>query len=261
MRIIALFVALLISSPAFASWEASGGDTDNINCGSAAALDDMSPYTILAWVYTPSLAGTTARRLFVKGTSNPNRMQFFWHNSLDEIRSFRDRVTTISLGETTTSTMVASTWMYLATRFSSGRAGTCTTSDQTGCDIQVLTGSMTALATMVTGTWNSATDGSGALNTDAASNVLFGGDAGTESVNAIVGRAMVVEADLTDAQIRMLQFAPIGVWNSFSNSRVIIHPFDTGNTPDMSGQLQGPSSGACTVTGGALGAVSLPIPF
>lgn len=262
MRTLALLLALLLASPASATWEASGADADTIDCGSNAAFDDMASWTALAWVWIDTLG--TASGLFIASKNSAGTLSFLhYHGTNDDLRSISIRATTNSSVESTTSTLTTGSWLFLASRYTSGRAGTCTTGDQTGCDLQVFKGDLSTAAAQITGTYNAMLDGSGAHTTDATAVLDFGGRAssGTSSMDGRMGRAMVVAEELTLDQIRALQFAPLSAWNMSTTARMIVQPVDaSATTPDLSGQARGPgTAGACSVTGGAVAAGGLPL--
>jgi len=257
-NLIAALLVLLLAVPSHATWEASGVDTDVIDCGSHTDLDDVTTWTTMAWVWIDTLATASGLHLISKGSTSSF---MYYHGTNDDLRSFYDRATD-SVVESTTSTLTTGSWLFLAARYTDGRAGTCSTGDQTGCDIQIFKGDLSTAAAQVTGTYNVMADGSGAHATDAAASLQFGNRAsGSVSMDGRVGRAMLVAEELTLDQIRALQFAPISTWHQTATARMLVQPWDaSATTPDLSGSARGPgTAGACSVTGGAVAAGSLPL--
>lgn len=174
--------------------------SDRVVCGSAASLDNLDPFTVLAWVYPTTL--TAGRRVFEKLTTDNNvRLNLAAGN----VRFIRARATT-STDYITNSTPLSATnsWIFFALTYAS--ASTPTT--------HIYTGNLTTAITEAT--YGTATDGSGALTDDAAENWVIGNKAAATFNSAwqgAIGHFSIYNVVLTSAQIeaqRLRQFVGSG---------------------------------------------------
>lgn len=135
--------------------------SDRVDCGSGTNLDDIDPFTALMWCYPTTL--TTGRALYDKGVSGQRRLLELADTSgnLDTIVS---RGTANSTWITTSAPLVVTTWCCVAWIFSSA-ASPCNVFYQ---------GTLALPLAASTGT---NVDGSGALKSDAAGNLVWGNKA------------------------------------------------------------------------------------
>lgn len=211
-----------------------GATSHRVDVGSAASLDALNPYTVLAWIYPTAGAGT--RRIWTKGATTNIRSLNTDNNSY-----------TISIGRATTnssalatvanmSTWALNKWCFVG--------GTCNTT--TATDNRIWHGDLTTLAAEAAA-YSSQTLGSGAVGSDAAVNGIIGNrDANDQSMFGRIGVIAVFNRALTLAEVQSWQQRPrilsgcVGLWWLGQNG--------TGAQADHSG-----NGNTGTVTGATLG--------
>lgn len=217
--------------------------SDRVDCGSGSTLDDLDPFTILLWVYPTTL--TNNRVIFIKGQSGNNSRKSLTIPVVTSNVSFTvDRATTDTSFITSGGIWVVNTWYLLAATFDSAASPVA----------HIYRGTLTAGATEPS--YGTSTDGSGAVQSDAAENLRLGNSAAnTVAFQGRIGYAAYIAGALTLAQIIDWQFRPRviagtrGFWIPGYNG--------TANVPDLSG-----NGNTGTITGATVADhVPLPAPF
>lgn len=201
--------------------------SNRVDCGSAAALDDMAAVTVLAWVYCTTRTSSrtiiskfrgslgSGWRLSLQGTSGD--VQFEWA-----------RATTYALGLTNTAPVVTNSWVFLAASCDKSTAP------------KIYEGTLTSLA--VESTYTTSRAGAGAFGSDAARYLALGNaDNAATPTLAFQGRishAAVFDSVLSLDEIQSWQNNPrplIGAKAALGEWNLGLDPIGTGTQPDLSG--------------------------
>ena len=229
---ISLILGLLLALPCPAALNYTV-DNQFVNCGSAAVLDNLDPFTAMLWVYpTSSAAGA---HLYAKPPAGSGGVLVFrrgFGGVLNELTFVRARATTATFYETNDTPLTTSNkWYFVAASFASASTPVA----------HIYVGDLTTIA--AERTYGTSTDGSGAISTDAANNLLIGSTGVTsENWRGRIALYHLVGSELSLGQIKEQQFRPHVV----ANSKLFIQlGFNgTGTQPDWSG-----NSNTCTVMG------------
>lgn len=203
--------------------------SDRVDHGSAASLDNLDPFTMMMWLRVTSL---TANRRFHEKNAAVNRS--FLSGGTGNISVDRGRSGGTAIYVTNDTPLTLNAWQLLAFTFDTGAGA--------GEVINIYMGDLTTLA--VESTYGSTADGSGAISTDAAGNLVVGNRSSTFN-RAFPGDIAVVtyvNAVLSLNQIRDWQFRPRQLVNSVLYSHYGFN--GTGTQPDWSG-----NGNSGTVTG------------
>lgn len=199
--------------------------TNVVNCGSAASLDNLTTGTRILWAYP-----TTVNGRLVEKASN-SRLDA---NTGGSIEILIARATTPLNYISTGSTMVANVWQCVAATWDLG-------SNVGHLYIGTLTSPMAEV------TYAISQGGSGAITSDAASNLLIGNRAsGAFTHQGAIADVAVFNRALTIGELRDWQFNPrkmtgcVGFWRLGSNG--------TTDVPDLSGNFNTGSITGTTVS-------------
>ena len=206
-------------------------DNQKVDCGSAAVLDNLDPFTAMMWLYPTSSA--TLAHLYSKAPAGGGGVLVLRRNSspANDLLFVRTRATTTTFYETNDAPLTTSNkWYFVAVSFASASTPV----------VHIYVGDLSTLA--VESTYGTSIDGSGALETDAANNLRIG-SSGTSNINwrGRIALYHLVGSELSLGQIKEQQFRPHVV----ANSKLFMHLGynGTGTQPDWSGNF---NSGAVT---------------
>ncbi len=194
---------------------------DAVDHGSGASIDDLDPFTWMAWVNMNSF--TNGRAFFHKKL---NTKYCILSNTGGNVEFVVARATTNTQLITNDTPLSTGTWQLVAFVFDSGGGA--------GEIGHVYVGNLTTPATE--STYATETDGAGAVTTDADSGMFVGNKAGSGGNRSLQGHVAcftyVAEA-LTLKQVTDWQFRP----RMLTNAKIFSHygGTDTGNQPDLSG--------------------------
>lgn len=215
----------------------------NVNCGSAAVLDDLQSgangFTVCALVkrnangYDKNIASkfssvTAGWALFCEGvppgytTFGGLRFAVYRGSGIGDQTTYE-----------TDNRITSGDWMFAAASFKDG--------DATKMDLYY--GSMSAIAIEET-SYTLSANGTGTLNTDATASYIIGD--GADNFEGDIARVGVYNTKLTLAQIQALQFAPTAFWNN-ANCVALHDLYGTGTQPDLSGELNNGTVTSATV--------------
>lgn len=170
--------------------------SDRVDCGSAATLNNLDPFTWMGAVYPTTLTDT--RKISTKGGNKRWEIS----GTAGNIR-LRVAQATTAADYTTNTTPLATLnkWYFIAVSYNSAGAA--------GQMINIYTGDWATA--MSEATYGVATDGVGAVTSDAADILMIGNNAGgTLAFQGRIGHFSVYNVELTLAQIeaqRLRQFA------------------------------------------------------
>jgi hypothetical protein len=176
-------------------------NTTRLNCGSGANLDDLTSFTMLAWVNPSTL--TTGRVILAKGAVASAKV-FRLSGTGGNINLYVNRATT-DANYITSDTPLSATgaWAFIAATYDEGATPS----------IHIYTGTLAALA--AENGYGTSTDGSGTTDVD---NTLafYVGNATTNNVafQGSVGPCAYISGVLTLAQIQAWQFRPRVIVNT-----------------------------------------------
>ena len=221
-----------------------GATSDRVDCGSAAGIDDLNPFTVMMWVYMTTF--TSGRRLASKRNSGGSLGWAFALTGTNNLICQVARATSPTDFRTNSAPLATNAWRFLAMVFDSAAAA--------GEAANIYSGTLSAIATECT--YGTALDGSGAVAADAAQTFKWGNQMGdTVAFQGRIGPCCYVNRALTLGEIRSWQFRP----RKISGAQIYMHLgfAGTGTQPDWSGNA---NNG--TVTGATVGAdVPLPSPW
>lgn len=214
-----------------------------IDCGSAAAIDDWTSFTLLSWCRATTLAADgDLRRIGIKSstTGNAKDLHHAWLSALgipqDCLRWRINRATTAANAESVANTVVQNEWMFVV--------GTYSEADGP----RIYKGTLTALATEVS--YNVRTVGIGGTNSDADGSLRWGQRVVTplSATTGLVGdiaTGLYINRILSLAEIQSLQFRFLDYMRFTEAKAAYIFGYNgTGTQPDLSG-----NGNAGTVTG------------
>lgn len=169
------------------------GTSQNINYGSAAAIDNFTAYTILVWLKLNTLS--TFTNVITKDSGAPTGWLIYIHNPTTRIAIDAGRATQGMSNIAATGTLSTATWYCLA--FTVDHAATPVGHIYLG----TLTSNMAEVS------YQLQRDGSGAFNADAAGSFTVGG-AASSAAGVTFDRVMYVNRALTLGECQSWQFAP-----------------------------------------------------
>ena len=177
-----------------------GATSDRVDIGSAAGIDDMNPFTILMWVNVNTL--TNQRCFWTKATNAGTTFGLFRLTlTAGDVQFSRARATT-GTAFTTNNTPLASTgaWKFLAVNFD--------TTATAGNVCNIYAGGIGTAATECT--YSTATDGSGAITSDAAGNFVIGNNEfnRTTALQGNIAMFAIFKATMSLADIQSWQLRP-----------------------------------------------------
>lgn len=183
-----------------ASMDFDGSD-DYITLGSPAAYDDMSAFTIAAWIYPTGWGEGSYGRIIDKDGAND--LSFLLYNGASEnsIQLFRGRTTTDAQANAANNSISLNQWQHVAGVF-----------DQTTNTIQIfIDGQEVSYATQE--------GGSGNLDSDAADTLYIGNNAATtRTFDGQIDDLRIYNYPLSQAQIEKIMLGgKAGSAASFSN--------------------------------------------
>lgn len=201
---------------------ASAG-TDKVDCGSAAVLDNLDPFTVVMWLDNQDT--TTTRVLVCKATSADNGWRIIFSNA--------DNLSLIVPGTSNWSyqspdSSISTGLQMLAIVFDSGAAA--------GSQGRLYRGTRTSIISELS--YQNQTDGSGQAD-DSGQPLEWGNLSGVGSfgVGSDVSRVALYNTALSLDDLRTLQFAPPSGWRR--SDCVDLHEFGlwhgTGSQIDLSG--------------------------
>lgn len=202
--------------------------SDRVDHASDASLDDVDPFTCLMWI-KPNTLSQDGRRLFAKANGDDPSMAFLGNSGNLILRW--GRATTGLDYRTNDTPLSANVWQFLAFKIDTGAGG-----NQAG----IWVGTLSALASE--STYGTSTDGSGALDSNAANSFIVGNRPAANL--AFEGDAAFVSfwnVALSETQIHAQQFRP-----HVKTGCVLFSHYGfngTGTQPDWSGNG---NSGAVT---------------
>ena len=211
-----------------------GATSDRVDCGTAAAISNLSAWTWCGWVYVTTVTVTSHRFFFRKADSSPpysNKSARMMTSG--ELRVDVERATTSTQYIASTGTVVANEWAFFATTYNEA-AGS-------GEVVNIYKGLLTSPAAEVT--YSTTTNGSGATIDDSPATLLLGnGESLAQVLPGRMGPQGFFNRVLTLGEIQSWQFDPrmtagcVGLWYLGDNG--------TGTQPDFSG-----NGNSGTVTG------------
>lgn len=218
LSIALIFVLASQSFGAFAFLRAD--TTDHISHGSAAALDNLSTFTVLAWVNTSSLAGDNF--IWSKTDNGFAAERFFILRSSGYIRVELGRATTYAIAENNDSAISTNTWRFVGFSWDGTNAPKIYRGDLT-----------TAIAEVSSYVTSQA--GSGTAQDESANSMIFGNinPAGGEGFNGRIATVMVYNRVLSVGEMQSLQFMPRAASGCLIYSNYGYN--GTTNAPDWSG--------------------------
>ena len=171
-----------------------GADLNTVSTVTRTAfIDNMDPFTVLLWLYPTTLGAQN--RLFFKGATH----KFELSGTTGDVLFERGRATVSTAYETNSAPLVINTHCFLAIALNSGASA--------GEVVNIYSGRVGLPA--VECTYGTATDGSGALSTDAATNwAWFNRTALGDAYQGHASVGMVIGRQLTINEIREWQFNP-----------------------------------------------------
>lgn len=148
-----------------------GATSDRGNIGSASGLDNMDPMTLLLWTKVTTL--TSGRAFYSKGFGSGSNRRLLLLSGTGGNIDFRVIRATTNTQYVTNDTPLASTGTFIciAVVFDSGAGA--------GQVVHIYTGVQASPVMLTESTYGTATDGSGALTSDAADSALWGNGAAT----------------------------------------------------------------------------------
>lgn len=235
MRTLAILLCLLLAVPTPAALTFGAATSDKVDCGSAANLDNLDPFTALLWIYPTTL--TAGRGLFCKGAGSGN-LRVIRIEDPDEINVI---VWGSSFGSlaTNNANLTVNTWWFVALVFDSAA----------GTDKHVYVGNLTTPAVETT---YAANNDSGTPPDDNTYNLKLGNrDSETVAFQGRIATVAYVNKAMTLTEIKQWQ----GMTLPTLETKLSIHLGLNGTTvvTDWSGQAN-----TCTVTG-ATTAAHVPI--
>lgn len=209
-----------------------GATSDRVDCGTAAAISNLSAWTWCGWVYVTTV--TNSRFFFRKADSSPpygNKSARMMTSG--GLRVDVERATTSTQYIASTGTVVANEWAFFAITYNEA-AGS-------GEVVNIYKGLLTSPAAEVT--YSTTTNGSGATIDDSPATLLLGnGESLAQVLPGRMGPQGFFNRVLTLGEIQSWQFDPrmtagcVGLWYLGDNG--------TGTQPDFSG-----NGNSGTVTG------------
>lgn len=176
-----------------------GAASDVVECGSAAAIDNLDPFTVIGWFRATTSADNKV--LWAKDGSSLEKA-IYTQGGGTEIQFQVTRATTNTIFQTSNDPLALNTWVLLACTFnSSGGAANIA---------HIYAGTLSTPAAECT--YGTSADGSGAVATDAAFNMHIGNsNFGGSLASAFVGQVgplAYFNAVLTLTQIKSWQRRP-----------------------------------------------------
>lgn len=230
-----LLCVMLWGTVAEASLYFTRAEFDCVDAGTGTSLDNLDPFTIIAWVKRTD-SFVSGSRIFGKGnTAGVQETQFAMSSGAGNVRVIRVRTTNTQY--VTNDTPLSGTgWVFMAATFDSSNAA--------GEIVNIYHGDRTTSA--VESTYGTTTNGAGALTSDGIYNAIIGNSIcnSSDSVfGGLIHGIMVFNRELTLGEIIAQQFTPHA-----ETGLVLSIPlgyYGTGTQADYSGNLnQGTITGA-----------------
>lgn len=218
--------------------------SDTVSVGSGASLDNLDPWTMLAWVYPTTF--TAGRIILQKGQLGTNTRKLMSVQASGALQGFADRASVDCNYVSTSAQMALNTWCFVAVSYNSASTPV----------IQMYSGRLGVAAAAVA-SFSTSTNGSGATQADAAENMHIGNSpVGNVAFQGRIAVAAYVNAELSLGQILDWQFRP-RVVPSTKGFWILGHD-GASAVPDLSG-----NGNAGAITGATLTPdhVPLPMPF
>lgn len=210
--------------------------SDRVDHGSATYLDDLTTFTYAQWVYPTTLTGN---RVFMSKTAASSGKFFLLDGAIPSaLQLFVNHATTALSYISVTGTMTTGAWQFIAATFDS--AGGALN------QAHLYRGTTSTAVTEVS--YNSRTDGAGAVTADAAANLRVGNTDGlTAAIQGHIAWAGVWNRSLSFAEIQDQQYFPHVTTGNVLFSRY--NRNTTGTQYDSSGlQNNGTVTGATVTT-------------
>jgi hypothetical protein len=229
---------------------ANSATSDRVACGSAAAIDSWTACTFAAWVYPTAAAGADLiRRIGSKvdtGTGNGKGFSYATHTAYSVTNGLNWRINrATTAADSSGGSLTANAWTFVA--------GTYNESDGPRIWIGTLTTSVAEISYTdgpVVGSGGTTAEATGALwwgNREASPAITLG-------FQGRIGRAMYINRRMVLADLLRIQFAPIRVWNSFTEAKALYEFWGTTTLHDVSG-----NANAGTISGDVTTANHVPL--
>jgi hypothetical protein len=238
-KFLSLLLILIFTFSAYGSLSFANDSTDRADCGSAAALDNLTAGTVVGWMYITSVSGSNCGVIAGKGSTAFTGNKAFDTCPAGGVASQRLIVqrNTTDLDVRSTNWLSTGTWYFLAYSFDTSLTDT---------DQHLYMGTLTTTVAEETA-YVKQQVGSGTVKDDSANSFDIGNiGAGTVFEGGGARRIAFVGLwgrQLSLAEIKAQQFHPhltgnsdLGMWFPGSNG--------TGTQPDYTGNANN-----CTVTG------------
>jgi len=207
-KILTVILAIILANRI--AWSASSltfgtATTDVVNHGSQSVVDDLDPFTWLAWIYPTSWA--VNRILIRKGAAVTGRKVIFMNTSLGQLQVNVDRVTT-DTDYTTNQIISLNNWW---------RVGLVFNSQGSVNNIANIYYAIGSTAPIREATYQGITDGAGAIDSDAPNPLTVGNRDG--SVGAFPGQIAwvgIYKGALTPAEMAEQFIVPSSTMLVFS---------------------------------------------
>lgn len=217
----------------------SAGSNRNVNHGSAASLDNLAgagAVSVAAWLYRTTNGDN--QNIVYKGS-----LLCVVTNAVAEggLQFAFLRATTATNFVTNAAILPLNTWKFVV----------CTFDDAAGTEVAIYHGDLTTA--MAAASFSTSTNGSGAVNSDAANDLIVGNDSGL--VSPLRGRCDAVgvwNTALTLAQAETLRNLAPSDWDTVTGCKLASDYHATGTQPDYSG-----NSNTGTITGATLAAAGI----
>lgn len=176
-----------------------GATTDRVDCGHTSPINDLTTFTILAWVFVTTR--TSGRSFFTKGnTGGAGVVTFSLSGTSGAIQSTISQSTSPTVFISSSTPVATNTWTYVAATYDVGASPRQ----------HIYSGTLTAEATEVT--YSSSADGSGTKTAEGAVNGLVwgnnlnGASAYARALQGKMARCQYYNRVLTLGEILVQQF-------------------------------------------------------
>ena len=247
--LLAVFLLFALTLPMLGALNFTA-DGQKVDCGSAAVLDNLDPFTVLMWVHPTSTDATA--HLYTKPPAGSGGVHVFRRSSGvgNDLTFVRTRVTTTTFYQTNDTPLSTSNkWYFIAVVFDTGASA--------GEIVNISVGDLTTAP--VESTYGTSDDGAGALNTDASNNLIIG--ATGDSFNSWSGHIAYFQmftTAMTPGEIKAHWFRTFGLGATDTVLYVPLGFNGTGTQDEWSG-----NGNTCTIVGSpaVIAHVPLPQPF
>lgn len=216
-----------------------GATSDRVDIAGSASLNDLSTFTLLAWVYPTTLTGARQVCSFRRDASGTSGMQFRIAGTTTEMTLRVNQATTSANYATNSGAIALNTWCYLAATYDNNGGSPL---------IKIYHGRLSSL--VVEGTYGTTTAGSGARTAEAGGTHMWGNRVITTTNfdSAWPGRiafGQFYNRVLSLGELSLLQYSPTVLSGCVNYIHLGFN--GTGTQPDWSG-----NGNSGTITGATL---------